>query len=58
MQEQTSAGRRQLLKTFTAAGLAGLGASALAQSFPFTPNQRYPDPAVLIRDPSFARYRI
>lgn len=58
MQQEPSAARRQLLKTFTAAGLAGLGANALAQSFPFTPNQRYPDPAVLILDPSFARYRI
>lgn len=29
-----------------------------AQSFPFTPNQRYPDPAIEILDPSFARYRI
>ena len=29
-----------------------------AQSFPFTPNQRYPDPAVQILDPSFAKYRI
>ncbi|ERL50272.1 SMP-30/gluconolactonase/LRE family protein [Halomonas huangheensis] len=31
---------------------------SFAQSFPFSPNQRYPDPAVLILDPSFARYRI
>ena len=31
---------------------------AAAQSFPFTPNQRYPDPSVLILDPSFAPYRI
>lgn len=30
----------------------------MSQSFPFTPNQRYPDPSVLILDPSFARYRI
>lgn len=33
-------------------------ASGMAQSFPFSPNQRYPDPAVLILDPSFAKYRI
>lgn len=30
----------------------------MAQDFPFTPNQRYPDPAVEILDPSFAKYRI
>ena len=41
-----------------AAGLATTGSSALAQSFAFTPNQRYPDPSVLILDPSFAKYRI
>ena len=29
-----------------------------AQSFPFTPNQLYSDPAVQILDPSFAKYRI
>jgi gluconolactonase len=29
-----------------------------AQAFPFTPNQRYPDPAIQILDPSFAKYRI
>ena len=47
--------------------LAGAGAAAAstllsraagAQSFPFSPNQRYPDPAVQILDPSFAKYRI
>lgn len=45
--------------------LAGLGAGALAlpgkafaQSFPFTPNQRYPDPALEILDPAFLRYRL
>src|SRR6478752_1441714 len=45
--------------------MAGAGAAAAstlfvraagAQSFPFTPNQRYPDPAVQILDPSFAKY--
>ena len=42
------------------AALAGtaLAKPALAQAFAFTPNQRYPDPAVEILDPSFARYRI
>ena len=47
--------------------LAGAGAAAAstllsraagAQSFPFSPNQRYPDPALLILDPSFTKYRI
>ena len=47
----------------TRRGLLGAGGTLLAgaaaaQSFPFTPNQRYPDPAVQILDPSFARYRI
>lgn len=50
--------RRQLLRATAASGLAALTGNALAQAFPFTPNQRYPDPAVLILDPSFARYRI
>lgn len=56
--EVPQASRRRLLRTVAAAGLAGLGGSALAQAFPFTPNQRYPDPAVLILDPGFAKYRI
>jgi len=46
--------------------IAGIGAGvasavtgrATAQSFPFKPNQRYPDPAIEILDPSFAKYRI
>jgi gluconolactonase len=35
-----------------------LSRAAGAQSFPFSPNQRYPDPAVQILDPSFVKYRI
>ena len=50
--------RRRLLKAINATGLASLSSATLAQAFPFTPNQRYPDPAVLILDPSFAKYRI
>jgi gluconolactonase len=42
----------------SAAGGSLLASGAAAQSFPFTPNQRYPDPAVQILDPSFAKYRI
>src|SRR6201747_635512 len=47
--------------------LAGAGATvatsvlarnAAAQSVAFRPNQRYPDPAVEILDPSFAKYRL
>lgn len=57
-QEQPQADRRRLLKAAAAgAGLAASGA-ALGQSFPYTPNQRYPDPAVQVLDPSFTRYRI
>lgn len=50
--------RREFLKTAAGGGLALLSGAAAAQSFPFTPNQRYPDPSVLILDPSFARHRI
>jgi gluconolactonase len=51
--------RRGLLRAGGAlAGAAVVARGAGAQSFPFTPNQRYPDPAVQILDPSFARYRI
>ena len=49
--------RRGMLAAGAVAG-AALARGAGAQSFPFTPNQRYPDPAVQILDPSFARYRI
>ncbi len=51
--------RRKLLKVGGAlAGATVLSRAAGAQSFSFTPNQRYPDPAVQILDPSFAKYRI
>lgn len=50
--------RRQFLQTAAGASALGLGAGALAQAIAFTPNPRYPDPAVQILDPSFARYRI
>jgi gluconolactonase len=58
MTKRSSASRRRFLQTSAGAGLAALGAPALAQSFPFQPHQRYPDPAVQILDPSFTRYRI
>ena len=50
--------RRRLLHSAGATALGAIGVSAVAQSFDFKPAQRYPDPAVYILDPSFARYRI
>jgi gluconolactonase len=50
--------RRTLLRSVAATGMGLLGGNVLAQSFPFTPNQRYPDPAVQVLDPSFTKYRI
>ena len=50
--------RRRLLLGGVATLAAGMVAGARAQSIAFTPNARYPDPAVLILDPSFAKYRI
>lgn len=47
--------RRRLLGAAVAASLAG---AAQAQRFEFKPNQRYPDPAVQLLDPSFGKYRI
>ncbi len=58
MPNPTTPPRRQFLKTTVATGLTGLSGAALAQAFGFAPNQRYPDPSVLILDPSFAKYRI
>src|SRR6187397_294071 len=40
------------------AATALLSRAAGAQSFAFSPNQRYPDPAVQILDPGFAKHRI
>ena len=51
--------RRNLLQAGSAvAGATVLSRGAGAQSFSFTPNQRYPDPAVQVLDPSFTKYRI
>ncbi|MDH5858236.1 SMP-30/gluconolactonase/LRE family protein [Lampropedia aestuarii] len=50
--------RRRLLQA-AGLGLASIsGVQALAQSFSFTPNQRYPDPAVYVLDPSFEKLRL
>jgi len=66
--ESLSLGRRQLLRgavastvALGAAGMANANAgagSAVGPGFDFKPSQRYPDPAVQILDPSFAKYRI
>src|SRR3954468_17622007 len=50
--------RNMLAGTAAAAATTLLSRAAGAQSFPFTMNQRYPDPAVQILDPSFTKYRI
>lgn len=50
--------RRTLLHTAGVSALGYWGTIAGAQSFAFQPHQRYPDPAVYILDPSFAKYRI
>ena len=58
MQEQQINQRRRFLKAAAGSGIAVIAGSALAQSFPFAANQRYPDPSILILDPSFAKYRL
>ncbi len=58
MTNTTSTARRGFLKVTAATGLTTMASATLAQSFEFKPNQRYPDPSVLILDPSFAKYRI
>jgi gluconolactonase len=57
-QDEHFSSRRGFLQAAAGTGLAAFGGVALAQSFEYKPNQRYPDPAVLILDPSFAKYRI
>jgi len=58
MQDDITPQRRHFLKAAASTGLASFSALAGAQSFEFKPQQRYPDPAVQILDPSFAKYRI
>jgi gluconolactonase len=51
--------RRDLLRAAGAAtATAAIARGAIGQSFEFKPNQRYPDAAVQILDPSFTKYRI
>ena len=58
MAAATGTSRRGFLKAAAAAGLAPVINTAHAQAAGFTPSQRYPDPAVEILDPGFARYRL
>ena len=58
MKDKTVNPRRGFLKSAAGTSLAALTGAAGAQSFAFTPNQRYPDAAVQILDPSFAKYRL
>ncbi|PKU26465.1 SMP-30/gluconolactonase/LRE family protein [Telmatospirillum siberiense] len=50
--------RRAVLAGAFGSAVMAISGRAGAQSFPFKPNQRYPDPAVEILDPSFAKYRL
>gem|GEM_PF-6251300 len=51
--------RRNIFALSAAAVATGVTTKlASAQAMPFQPNARYPDPAVQILDPSFAKYRI
>lgn len=50
--------RRHLVVGAGALAASAVAESAAAQSFPFKPSQRYPDPAIDILDPGFAKYRI
>jgi gluconolactonase len=50
--------RRGILSAALSGAALAISGSAKAQSFAFKPNQRYPDPAVEILDPSFAKYRL
>lgn len=50
--------RRTLLAGAVGSAVTMAAGRAGAQSFPFKPNQRYPDPAVEVLDPSFAKYRL
>ena len=54
-----SLSRREVLqRSAELIGAAAMPKLAGAQAFPFTPNQRYPDPALQVLDPSFLKYRL
>ena len=50
--------RRQFLAAGSAVLAAAAAPRAVAQSAPWNPSQRYPDPLVRVIDPSFNRYRL
>ncbi len=52
------ASRRHFIKTTSGMGLAAASGLASAQAFDYKMSQRYPEPAVFILDPSFAKYRL
>lgn len=56
--DNTIFNRRRFIKSATIGSLAAASGMAAAQSFDFKPNQRYPDTAVQVLDPSFAKYRL
>lgn len=58
MKPSVSIDRRAMLGLAAGAAYGAFAGPARAQVFDFKPNQRYPDPAVQILDPAFARYRI
>ncbi len=53
-----SMSRRDILAGAGAFAASAASGSAMAQSFAFKPNQRYPEPSLEILDPSFLKYRI
>ena len=58
MNPTSTSSRRRLLQAAICSGAPFLGGGVFAQAVAFSANTRYPDPAVLILDPSFAKYRI
>jgi gluconolactonase len=58
MQRKPVAARRSSTKAAAGASLAGTVMDTRSPAFEFKPNQRYPDPALLILDPAFLKYRI
>jgi gluconolactonase len=50
--------RRRLLAGCVGGAAVAAASRAAAQSFSFKPNQRYPDPAIEVLDPSFLKYRL
>src|SRR5690348_10907005 len=50
--------RRDVLAGVGAVAAVSATGRAVAQSFAFKPNQRYPEPSLEILDPGFLKYRI